>query len=82
MLGDIIGLFFVIIFSIAIYGISIYMFIHPEETFMWGKRWMFENDDSEIEPSEFAIDMQKISAVFIIIVTTIFLLKNILSLIR
>lgn len=61
-------LFIFIIFSIPIYGLLIYGYTCPEESILFGRRWMYRE---EPELSEEAICLQKKASLIGIIVLTL-----------
>jgi len=66
--------FILIIFLIPVYGLLIWGYINPEESYFFGRRWMYEE---EPELSEEAIWFHKRVSMIIIIVITFILLLNI-----
>lgn len=67
-------IFILIIFSVPIYGLLIWSYIEPEESFFLGRRWMY---GKEPELSEGAIKFHKTMSIVSIIVVTIILLLSI-----
>lgn len=67
--GLILLVFFSIIFGIPLYMFLIYTIKNPKESFKLCNRWMFK--DKDIEPSEFALDMQKIGSIIGLVLMTI-----------
>ncbi|HIW32983.1 MAG TPA: hypothetical protein IAA29_09380 [Candidatus Paenibacillus intestinavium] len=57
-----------IVFIIPLYGILIWTYFCPEESLLWGKRWMYKE---EPELSEGAIRYTKVSSLIAIVVLTI-----------
>ncbi|WP_370222989.1 hypothetical protein [Cytobacillus sp.] len=58
------------ILFIPVYGVLIWSYVDPEESLLWGKRWMYKE---EPEISEGAIRYTKLmSLVSIILLTVIF----------
>lgn len=66
-----VGLLLFIIFSIPLYWALIYGYLFPEESMLWGRRWMY---DDEPEFSDVAILYTKYISLFGIIVISIVLL--------
>lgn len=66
--------FITIIFLIPVYGLLIWSYIEPEESYLWGRRWMYEE---EPELSEEAIWLQKKVSMIALIVITFFILLDI-----
>jgi 3-deoxy-D-manno-octulosonic-acid transferase len=66
--------FLFVFFLIPIYGLLIWSYLNPEESHLWGRRWMYVE---EPELSEDSIWIHKIIIMVIIIVMTIILLLNI-----
>ncbi len=66
--------FIFIVFLIPVYGLLIWSYIEPEESYLWGRRWMYEE---EPELSEEAIWLQKKVSIIALIVITLGLLLNI-----
>lgn len=65
-------LFILIIFLIPIYGLLIYAYIDPKESFLFGRRWMYKE---EPEFSEEAINfLKKASLIFMVLLTIIVVL--------
>ncbi|WNF35011.1 hypothetical protein RJD24_11020 [Bacillaceae bacterium IKA-2] len=63
-----------IIFLIPIYGLSILIYFYPEESMLFGQRWMYKE---EPEFSEVAIGYTKLASVIVIFLTTIILVNAI-----
>ncbi len=76
---DIGGFFILVVFSLPIYFLFIWQYIEPEELFLWGRRWMYEE---EPELSEEAIRLYKKTAIIGIVFTTIVLLVSLIQLFR
>lgn len=57
-----------IVFMIPMYGLLIWTYFCPEESLLWGKRWMYKE---EPEISEGAIRYTKIASLTAIVVLTI-----------
>lgn len=53
--------FFVSIFCVPLFFIFLYTFKNPSESFLFGRRWMFNSED--IEPSETFIKYYKIISI-------------------
>ena len=66
--------FLLIIFLIPVYGLLIWAYIEPEESLLFGKRWMYEE---EPEFSEEAISFNKRASLIAIIIITLFVLLGI-----
>lgn len=66
--------FIFIVFLIPVYGLLIWSYIEPEESYLWGRRWMYEE---EPELSEEAIWLQKKVSMIALIVITFGLLLTI-----
>lgn len=60
------------IISIPIYGVFIYTFINPKESFLFGRRWMYKDKDVEVSPS--LIRYYKVMSVAAMIIYTIMLI--------
>lgn len=60
----------IIIITLPLYGVLIWSYFYPEESFLWGKRWMYSE---EPEPSEDAIIFIKIKSIIGIILVTFIL---------
>lgn len=74
-LADIILLF---IIMLPIYAVLIWTYFDPEESLLWGKRWMYEE---EPELSEEAIRFAKIASIVgIVALTIIFFIPILLKL--
>ena len=71
------GAFVFIILSIPIYGLLIWTYVEPEESFLFGRRWMY---DEEPELSEGMIRYTKIGALVSLVLLTISFLAIIISL--
>ncbi|MBU5674893.1 hypothetical protein KQI88_00495 [Alkaliphilus sp. MSJ-5] len=74
---DIASFFILIVFSIPIYGLLIWQYIEPEEIFLWGRRWMYEE---EPEPSEELIEYYKKTAIIGIVFMTIVIIISFIKL--
>lgn len=62
------------ILLIPIYGVLIWSYFCPEESLLWGKRWMYKE---EPEISQGAIRYTKVaSLVSVIVLTLIFVILN------
>ena len=72
-------LFILLIFSIPVYGFGIYAYKEPEDSYMIGKRWMYDN---EPELSKEAIKLHKNISLITIIVWTILLISGFISVFR
>ena len=72
-------LFILLIFSIPVYGFGIYGYKEPEDSYMIGKRWMYDN---EPELSKEAIKLHKNISLITIIVWTILLISGFISVFR
>ena len=66
--------FIMIIFLMPVYGLLIWGYINPEESHLFGRRWMYEE---EPELSEEAITSTKKASLIFIIIITFFVLLNI-----
>lgn len=65
--------FLLIVFLIPLYGLLIWSYVCPEDSYFFGKRWMY-NEDPEL--NEMAISLQKkISLIAIILITLMLLLS-------
>jgi len=64
-------LFILIIFLIPVYGLLIWAYIEPEESLLFGRRWMYEE---EPELSEEAILFNKRVSMIAIIIITFFVI--------
>ena len=69
-------IFMIIVLLIPIYWMLIYGYMYPEESYFWGKRWMYEE---EPQLTEEAIDFQKKASLISIIVITLALILIILK---
>jgi len=57
-----------IVFIIPMYGILIWSYFCPEESLLWGKRWMYKE---EPELSDGAIRYMKVTSLIAIVIVTI-----------
>ncbi|WP_066827501.1 hypothetical protein [Clostridium tepidiprofundi] len=57
---------------IPVYIVLLYMFTNPKESFLFGRKWMFE--DKKLEPSPEVIRHYKIMSVVLIFVITLLLI--------
>lgn len=64
-------LFLFIVFLIPVYGLLIWSFVYPEDSHLFGKRWMYEEDP---ELNEMAIAIHKKVSLIALIVITLMLL--------
>ncbi|WP_316569369.1 hypothetical protein [Neobacillus sp. YIM B06451] len=71
---DIADIYLLIVFSVPIYVLLILTYFYPEESMLFGRRWMFKE---EPEISEGAIRYTKIAAIVSLVVLTIVLVTNI-----
>ncbi|WP_409271674.1 hypothetical protein V1499_19070 [Neobacillus sp. SCS-31] len=71
---DIADIYLLIVFSVPIYVLLIWTYFYPEESMLFGRRWMFKE---EPEISEGAIRYTKISSIVALVVLTIILLITI-----
>lgn len=62
------GIFVVFVFMIPMYGVLIWTYFCPEDSLLWGKRWMYKE---EPEISNSAIRFAKVSSLTAIVVLTI-----------
>jgi len=62
------GIFVFFVFMIPMYGILIWTYFCPEDSLLWGKRWMYKE---EPEISNSAIRFAKVSSLTAIVVLTI-----------
>lgn len=76
---DVGGFFILVVFSLPIYFLFIWQYIEPESLFLWGRRWMYEE---EPELSEEAIQHYKKIAIIGIVFTTIVLIVSFIQLFR
>lgn len=60
--------FILIVLYLPIVGFLIYSAIHPEETFMIGRKWQFKDG---VEPTEEAIAFHKWGSIIALIVITL-----------
>jgi len=60
----------IILIFIPLYGVLLYSYFYPEESFLWGRRWMYSEDP---EPSEEAIKFFKIKSIIGIVFITFIL---------
>lgn len=67
-------LFIMIIFLIPVYGLLIWSYIEPEESLLFGRRWMYEE---EPELTEEAILSSKRASLITIIIITFFVIVGI-----
>ncbi|MCD8510029.1 MAG: hypothetical protein LRY73_09280 [Bacillus sp. (in: Bacteria)] len=68
-----VGLLLLIIFSIPMYWAFIYGYLFPEESILWGRRWMYED---EPQLSDAAILLTKYSSLLGIIILSIVLIAR------
>lgn len=61
-------IFIVFILLIPLYGVLIWSYFCPEESLLWGKRWMYKE---EPEISEGAIRYIKVASLISVIVLTL-----------
>lgn len=69
-------IFLLLIIMAPLYAGCIWMLIDPQESSMFGKRWMYEE---EPELSEDAIFFKRVAAVIILIILTIIILGSIFN---
>jgi hypothetical protein len=62
------GIFVFFVFMIPMYGVLIWTYFCPEDSLLWGKRWMYKE---EPEISNSAIRFAKVSSLTAIVVLTI-----------
>ncbi len=74
---DVIDFIMLLIFLLPIYGLLIWQYIEPEESFLWGRRWMYEE---EPEPSEELIEYYKKTAIIGIVFMTIVIIISFIKL--
>jgi len=67
-------LFILVIFLIPVYGLLIWSYIEPEESLLFGRRWMYEE---EPELTEEAISSSKRVSLITIIIITFFVILGI-----
>ncbi|TJY44553.1 hypothetical protein E5161_00360 [Cohnella pontilimi] len=60
-----------IILSLPLYAVLVWSYFEPEESLLWGKRWMYKE---EPELTEGAIRYTKIASLISIIVLTLILI--------
>ena len=63
-----IEIFITFILMIPVYGLLIWAYLFPEESLLWGKRWMYKE---EPELSEGAIRYTKVASMSSIVLLTI-----------
>lgn len=68
MVIKIFEVFMVFVFMTPLFGVLIWTYFCPEESLLWGKRWMYKE---EPELSEGAIRYTKIASLIAIVVLTI-----------
>ena len=64
--------FILIVLSIPIYGLFIWSYLNPEDSYLFGKRWMYEEDP---ELTEEAIKYMKRTSMIIIIILSLMILR-------
>lgn len=65
-----VDIFIAIVFMIPLYGVLIWTYLCPEDSLLWGKRWMYKE---EPELSEGAIRYTKVVSMVSIVFLTIIL---------
>ncbi|MEK4508362.1 hypothetical protein [Paenibacillus sp. FSL K6-2524] len=68
MVIKIFEVFMVFVFMTPLFGVLIWTYFCPEESLLWGKRWMYKE---EPELTEGAIRYTKIASLIAIVVLTI-----------
>lgn len=63
-------IYLAIVFAIPLYGLFIWTYFCPEDSLLWGKRWMYKE---EPELTEGAIRYTKVVSMISIVVMTIIL---------
>ena len=71
----ILGIIFLVIFTFPIFGILIWSYLMPEDSILWGRRWMYKE---EPEITEEAIRFRKISSLIGIFVIGLILIVSII----
>lgn len=63
-------IYLAIVFAIPLYGVLIWTYLCPEDSLLWGKRWMYKE---EPELTEGAIRYTKVVSMISIVIMTIIL---------
>ncbi|UTR12667.1 hypothetical protein MM300_10510 [Evansella sp. LMS18] len=66
-----------IVLMVPFYGLLIWGIIEPEESYLWGRRWMFKK---EPEITEAALRLHRASAIFGLFIITLLIGLQIASL--
>ena len=67
------NIFLIVFIMIPLYALFIWSFFYPEESILFGKRWMY-NEEPEV--SEVAILFTKIASIIAVIFLTLILVKG------
>ncbi|KAB3531875.1 hypothetical protein F8154_12440 [Alkaliphilus pronyensis] len=73
---DFADVFLLVVFGVPVYGLLIWSYFEPEESYLLSRRWMFEE---EPQLSQEAISFQKKSSLVAIIVLTLFIIITVLK---
>lgn len=65
-----VDVFLAIVFMLPLYGVLIWTYFCPEDSMLWGKRWMYKE---EPELTEGAIRYTKVVSLISIVIMTIIL---------
>lgn len=65
--------FITLVLLIPVIGALLFQAINPRESFLWGKRWQFKNEN--LEPSDSVIKNGRTMAIIGLIIVVIFIVR-------